>query len=63
MQITLYVSLLFIGISLVFLCLFFYGKVKNGSGMTIARRTQLRMSLLFGLVAIGLLLLHIFLRF
>ncbi len=62
MQITLYVSLLFIGISLVFLCLFFYGRVKYGSGITIAQRNRLRMALVFGAVAIGLLLLHILFR-
>jgi hypothetical protein len=61
MQITLYVSILFIGVSLTFLGLFFYGYMKEGRGITIARRVRLRMALMFGVVAIGLLFLHVLL--
>lgn len=63
MQITLLVSIAFVCVSLVFLVLTFFDHVKNGSTITIARRIKLRMALMFGVVAVGLLFLHILFRF
>ena len=59
MQIVSFVSIVFIGISIIFLAVSFRDYLKNGSAMTIARRVRLRMALIFALVGIGLYFLHV----
>lgn len=54
MRIVSLVSLVFIGISIVFLAVSLRDVLHNGSRMTIARRVWLRMALIFALVATGL---------
>lgn len=60
-QIVSIISVLFLAISSVFLALSFGDMVKNGMGMTIARKVWLRMALIFAAVATGLYVLHGFL--
>jgi len=59
MQIVSFVSIVFIGISIIFLAVSFRDYLKNGNSMTIARRVWLRMALIFALVGIGLYFLHV----
>jgi len=59
MQIVSFVSIVFIGISIIFLAVSFRDYLKNGSSMTIARRVWLRMALIFAVVGIGLYFLHV----
>ena len=59
MQIVSFVSIVFIGISIIFLAVSLRDYLKNGSTMTIARRVWLRMALIFALVGIGLYFLHV----
>ena len=54
MQIVSFVSIVFIGISIIFLAVSLRDYLKNVSTMTIARRVWLRMALIFALVGIGL---------
>jgi len=59
MQIVSFVSIVFIGISIIFLAVSLRDYLKNGSTMTIARRVWLRMALIFAVVGIGLYFLHV----
>jgi len=60
MRIVSIVSIIFIGISLIFLAASLRDYLKNGGGTTIARRVWLRMALIFTLVGAGLYILQYF---
>ncbi|NVN91253.1 MAG: hypothetical protein HXX11_11720 [Desulfuromonadales bacterium] len=58
MRIVSIVSLVFIGISVIFLAVSLRDYLENRSRMTIARKVWLRMALIFALVGTGLYVLQ-----